>query len=146
MVILYSLHPHGSIHDHLFFLIYINDLPRIVNNNNMALFPDETNIIITDTNRSDFNINANQTFQDTNTWFKVNSLSWIERGQLNVTCFIISLFNAQHVSDVSTSILRSLRLICWVISWVVLLWFNVCVGVMLWFGWGGVVSVCRLKH
>jgi len=21
-----------------------------------------------------------------------------------------------------------------------------CVGVMLWFGWGGVVSVCRLKH
>jgi len=29
-----------------------------------------------------------------------------------VTCFIISLFNAQHVSDVNTSILRSLRLIC----------------------------------
>jgi len=27
-------------------------------------------------------------------------------------CFIISLFNAQHVSDVNTSILRSLRLIC----------------------------------
>jgi len=32
--------------------------------------------------------------------------------QLGVTCFIISLFNAQHVSDVNTSILRSLRLIC----------------------------------
>ena len=31
---------------------------------------------------------------------------------LDVTSFIISLFNAQHVSDVSTSILRSLRLIC----------------------------------
>jgi len=28
------------------------------------------------------------------------------------TTFIISLFNAQHVSDVNTSILRSLRLIC----------------------------------
>ena len=27
-------------------------------------------------------------------------------------CFIISLFNAQHVSDVNTSILRSLRLTC----------------------------------
>ena len=38
--------------------------------------------------------------------------------------FFISLFNAQHASDVSTSILRSLRLICWVISWVVLLWFE----------------------
>ena len=32
--------------------------------------------------------------------------------QLDVTCFTISLFNAQHVSNVSTSILRSLRLIC----------------------------------
>ena len=46
---------------------------------------------------------------------------WVKRGQLNVTCFIISLFNAQYVSDVNTSILRSLRLICWVISWVVLI-------------------------
>jgi len=34
------------------------------------------------------------------------------RDKLDVTCFIISLFNAQHVSDVNTSILRSLRLIC----------------------------------
>jgi len=23
---------------------------------------------------------------------------------------------------------------------------SMCVGVMLWFGWGGVVSLCRLKH
>jgi len=52
--------------------------------------------------------------------------SWIKRDQLDVTCFFISLFNAQHVSGVNTSILRSLRLICWVISWVVLLWFDVC--------------------
>ena len=41
--------------------------------------------------------------------------SWIKINQLDVTCFIISLFTAQHVSNVSTSILRSLRLICWVI-------------------------------
>jgi len=38
--------------------------------------------------------------------------NWIKRDQLDVTCFIISLFNAQHVSDVNTSTLRSLRLIC----------------------------------
>ena len=31
--------------------------------------------------------------------------------QHDVTCFIISLFKAQHVSNVSTSILRRLRLI-----------------------------------
>jgi len=57
----------------------------------------------------------------------LNSINiWIKRNQLDVTYCIISLFNAQHVSDVNTSILRSLRLICWVISWVVLLWFDVC--------------------
>jgi hypothetical protein len=50
--------------------------------------------------------------------------SWIKIHQLDVTCFIISLFNAQHVLNVSTSILRSLRLICWFISWVVLLRFS----------------------
>jgi len=96
-------------------------------------------------------------------------------------------------SAVNTSIIRSLRLVCWVISWVVLLWFDVCwyyvvvclgwcgirmqaevvllihplswacdlfdelfhvlycsgslcVGITLWVGCGGVVSVCRLRQ
>ena len=47
--------------------------------------------------------------------------SWMKRDQLDVTCFFISLFNAQHVSDVNTSIIRNMRVICWVISCVVLL-------------------------
>jgi hypothetical protein len=60
----------------------------------------------------------------------------------DVTCFIISLFNAQQVLDVNTSILRSLWLICWVISCVVLLWFDVCwcYGVVR-LGWCFVVSL-----
>jgi hypothetical protein len=73
---------------------------------------------------------------------KVNNtvISWIKIDQLDVTCFIISLFNAQHVSNLSTSILRSSRLICWVISCIVSLWFDVC----WWYGvvrrgWGGIL-------
>ena len=64
---------------------------------------------------------------------------WIKRDQLDVTCFIMSLFTAQHVSDVNTSILRSLWLIWRVISWVVLFWFDVCwcYGVV-WLGWCGI--------
>ena len=65
--------------------------------------------------------------------------SWTKRDQLDVTCIIISLFDAQHVSDVNTSILRSLRLICWVISWIILPWFDVCwCYVVVWLGWCGI--------
>ena len=76
--------------------------------------------------------------------------SWIKRDQLDVTCFIISLLNAQHVSGVNTSILRSLRLICWVTSWVVLLWFDACsCYVVVWLGWCGIrmqVEALVLQH
>jgi len=63
--------------------------------------------------------------------------SWVKRDQLGATCFIITLFSAKHVSDVSTSILRSLRLIRWVTSWVVsgsMCWCYVVV----WLGWCGI--------
>ena len=71
--------------------------------------------------------------------------SWIKTDQLDVTCFTVSLFTAQHVSNVSTSIFRSLRLI---VDLFHELYYSgsMCVGVTVWFGWGGVVSLCRLKH
>jgi len=65
--------------------------------------------------------------------------SWVKRDQLDVTCFIISLYNAQHVSGVNTSILRNLRLMCWVISWATLIWFDVCWSyVVVWLWWCGI--------
>src|SRR5215472_10298582 len=60
-------------------------------------------------------------------------------------CFIISLFTAQHVSNVSTSKFRSLRLIEDLLH-VLYCSGSMCVGVTVWFGWAGVVSLCRLKH
>ena len=68
--------PQGSILGPLFILFYINALPKILNkDNNMVPFVDDTSIIITDTNKLDFNISINQTFQGTNTWFNVNLLT-----------------------------------------------------------------------
>ena len=53
--------------------------------------------------------------------------------QLDVTCFIISLFTAQHVSNVSTSIFRSLRLIVDLFH-VLYCSDSMCVCVTVWFG------------
>ena len=69
----------------------------------------------------------------------------IKIDQLDVTCLIISLFTAHHVSNFSTSIFRSLPLIVDLSHWLYCSG-SMCVGVTVWFGWGGVVSLCRLKH
>jgi len=42
--------------------------------------------------------------------------------QLDVTCFIISLYTAQHVSNITTTDFRNMRHICGFISWVELLY------------------------
>jgi hypothetical protein len=78
-------------------------------------------------------------------WTMHHLESSIKIDQLDVTCFIISLFTAQYVSNVSTSIFRSLRLIV-DLSHVLYCSGSMCVGVTVWFGWSGVVSLCRLKH
>jgi hypothetical protein len=64
--------------------------------------------------------------------------SWIKIDQLDVTCFIISLFTAQHVSNVSTSIFRSLRIIVNLFH-VLYCSGSMGVGVTVW-------SLCRLKQ
>ena len=68
---------------------------------------------------SHFNETWNFLNSDSYVYWNMHHLySSIKIDQLDVTCFIISLFTAQHVSNVSTSIFRSLRLISWVMSWV----------------------------
>jgi hypothetical protein len=68
--------PQGLILSPLFFLIYVNDLPTIINkDNNIVVFADDTSIIITDTNTDNFNLYANMLFNDINTWFNNNLLN-----------------------------------------------------------------------
>ena len=59
--------------------------------------------------------------------------SSIKTDQLDVTCFITSLFTAQQVSNVSASIFRSLRLIVDLFH-VLYCSGSMCVGVTVWFG------------
>ena len=73
---------------------------------------------------------------------------WLGWGGVVTLCRLrhfSSLFTAQHVSNVSTSIFGSLRLILDLFHGTYCSG-SMCVGVTVWFGWGGVVSLCRLKH
>jgi hypothetical protein len=68
--------PQGSVLGPLLFLMYINDLPRIVNNESIPiLLADDTTILFAHSNITDFNNNIHTVFEILHKWFKGNLLS-----------------------------------------------------------------------
>jgi hypothetical protein len=65
----------GSVLGPLLFLIYVNDLPKTVNDKTVPiLFADDTSIIVKSPNTKYFQTNMVTAFNCVNKWFKVNLL------------------------------------------------------------------------
>jgi hypothetical protein len=68
--------PQGSILGPLLFLLYMNDLPEIINNKSLLiLFADDTSILFIHSNLTNYNKDIHAVFKLINKWFKGNFLS-----------------------------------------------------------------------
>jgi hypothetical protein len=91
--------PQGSILGSLLFLLYINDLPKAINDKTIPiLFADDSSILVTSPNLNDFRVNINTAFNCINEWFKVNLLTI----NFNKTHYIQFTTNSSNpISDIN---------------------------------------------
>jgi hypothetical protein len=66
--------PQGSVLGPLLFLIFINDLPRVIQNAEVVLFADDTSILITENNPLLLNEKVQTVRKQQENWFYENRL------------------------------------------------------------------------
>ena len=89
--------PQGSILGPLLFLIYINDLPGVIDKCDVRLYADDTALMFSDKNINNINKILNEEFSELCDWFVYNKLS-IHLDEKKTKCILFSRFKNTDIN------------------------------------------------